>query len=211
VRASLFATLDFNLNGNTLPPGNVANLREGFARHCHGVLLFDIWIRTLTGMRRTSSVIFYGIPLQDEHSLTHITPLRCVVPPRCSADKGCAGRQVSEFTTVPRPHTPVHSHPLARLTPISQGTAHPPHLEKAATNKALQHNRDQPAYGLQAISRFSRQAAVALRSTECSPHPQRDAPIRSNSSRCRPAAPALHAPRIAGLSVRPFSTDWSAS
>ncbi len=60
----LFASLDFNLTGNSLPPVNVVNCVNVFPSLSAGLLLFDIWVANCDRHAGNFSVDFYGTPPQ---------------------------------------------------------------------------------------------------------------------------------------------------
>ncbi len=60
----LFASLDFNLTGNSLPPVNVANCVRVLPSLSTGLLLFDIWVANCDRHAENFSVDFYGTPPQ---------------------------------------------------------------------------------------------------------------------------------------------------
>jgi hypothetical protein len=58
----LFASLDFNLTGNSLPPVNVVNCVRDLPSLSTGLLLFDIWVANCDRHAGNFSVDFYGAP-----------------------------------------------------------------------------------------------------------------------------------------------------
>ena len=60
----LFASLDFNLAGNSLPPVNVANCVQVLPSLSAGLLLFDIWVANCDRHAENFSVNFLASPPQ---------------------------------------------------------------------------------------------------------------------------------------------------
>jgi len=60
----LFASLDFNLVGNSLPPVNVENCVQVLPSLSAGLLLFDIWVANCDRHAENFSVDFLGTPPQ---------------------------------------------------------------------------------------------------------------------------------------------------
>lgn len=60
----LFASLDFNLTGNSLPPVNAMNCVRVLPSLSAGLLLFDIWVANCDRHAENFSVDFYGTPPQ---------------------------------------------------------------------------------------------------------------------------------------------------
>jgi len=88
--------------------------------------------------------------------------LKCVVPTTVvQLDKGgCEVARVGVSPHVPRPHTPMHSHPLARTDTHQFGNGSSGrHIDEACQLKPLAAQADQPAYGLQVGSPGSKQGA----------------------------------------------------
>ena len=57
-----FASLDFNLTGNSLPPVNVARCVQALPSLSAGLLLFDIWVANCDRHAENFSVDFLGLP-----------------------------------------------------------------------------------------------------------------------------------------------------
>ena len=62
--APLFASLDFNLTGNSLPPVNVAQCVQQLPRLSAGLVLFDIWVANCDRHPENFSVDFLSNPPQ---------------------------------------------------------------------------------------------------------------------------------------------------
>jgi len=60
----LFASLDFNLTGNSLPPVNVVRCVQELPRLSAGLVLFDIWVANCDRHPKNFSVDFLASPAQ---------------------------------------------------------------------------------------------------------------------------------------------------
>jgi hypothetical protein len=60
----LFASLNFNLTGDSLPPVNVASCVKDLPKLSAGLLIFDIWIANCDRHEENFSVDFFGNPPQ---------------------------------------------------------------------------------------------------------------------------------------------------